>query len=148
MDLDRGVLAKIDRRVLAALGHDEAYRIARVPLSKATWSIWKRYCSALGVSMGRGIAALITDELGTIASLDAKGGPTFGTDLQNKLLERSGHLDAREQHLVERERTVKEAERRLRARTMPVKMASHGKVGRNELCPCGSGLKHKRCHGG
>ena len=22
------------------------------------------------------------------------------------------------------------------------------KVGRNELCPCGSGLKYKRCHGG
>ncbi|MEA2614990.1 MAG: preprotein translocase subunit SecA [Chloroflexota bacterium] len=24
---------------------------------------------------------------------------------------------------------------------------THGKVGRNEPCPCGSGLKYKRCHG-
>ncbi|MCZ6789961.1 MAG: SEC-C metal-binding domain-containing protein [Chloroflexi bacterium] len=23
----------------------------------------------------------------------------------------------------------------------------HGKIGRNERCPCGSGRKFKRCHG-
>jgi uncharacterized protein YecA (UPF0149 family) len=23
----------------------------------------------------------------------------------------------------------------------------HGKVGRNERCPCGSGKKYKKCHG-
>ena len=23
----------------------------------------------------------------------------------------------------------------------------NGKIGRNELCPCGSGLKYKKCHG-
>ncbi len=22
-----------------------------------------------------------------------------------------------------------------------------GKIGRNERCPCGSGLKYKKCHG-
>jgi hypothetical protein len=26
------------------------------------------------------------------------------------------------------------------------KMAAHGKIGRNEPCPCGSGKKYKRCH--
>jgi preprotein translocase subunit SecA len=26
-------------------------------------------------------------------------------------------------------------------------MADRHKVGRNEPCPCGSGLKYKRCHG-
>lgn len=25
---------------------------------------------------------------------------------------------------------------------------THGKVGRNAKCPCGSGKKFKRCHGG
>ena len=147
MDLDRGVLAKIDRQILGALGHDEAYRIVRVPVSEATWSIWRRYCLALGVSMGRGIAGLISHELGTVTTLDAPGGRTFDTQLQNNLLGRSRQLDVREQHLEERERVIKEAERRLRARTMPVEMASNGKVGRNEICPCGSGLKYKRCHG-
>ena len=26
-------------------------------------------------------------------------------------------------------------------------IASWGKVGRNQACPCGSGLKYKHCHG-
>jgi uncharacterized protein YchJ len=26
-------------------------------------------------------------------------------------------------------------------------VAEHGKVGRNQLCPCGSGKKYKRCCG-
>ncbi len=147
MDLDRGVLAKIDRRILATLGRDEAYRIVRVPASEATWSIWKRYCAALEVSMGRGIAGLISHELGTIAGLEFTGGRTFGTDLQDKLMERTRVLDARDQHLDERERAIKEAERRLRARTKPVETASSGKVGRNDPCPCGSAFKYKRCHG-
>ncbi|MGP8233525.1 MAG: SEC-C metal-binding domain-containing protein [Methylovirgula sp.] len=29
----------------------------------------------------------------------------------------------------------------------PNNPASWGKVGRNELCPCGSGKKYKHCHG-
>ncbi len=29
----------------------------------------------------------------------------------------------------------------------PADPASWGKVGRNELCPCGSGKKFKHCHG-
>ncbi|MDP6101823.1 MAG: SEC-C metal-binding domain-containing protein [Dehalococcoidia bacterium] len=26
-------------------------------------------------------------------------------------------------------------------------LRQHGKVGRNDKCPCGSGKKYKRCHG-
>jgi preprotein translocase subunit SecA len=29
----------------------------------------------------------------------------------------------------------------------PKNPATWGKVGRNELCPCGSGKKYKHCHG-
>ena len=29
----------------------------------------------------------------------------------------------------------------------PVKASADKKVGRNELCPCGSGKKYKHCHG-
>ena len=53
MDMDRGILARIDRRLLAGLGDDEVYRTLRVPASGAKWSTWKRYCDAAGVSMGR-----------------------------------------------------------------------------------------------
>lgn len=36
--------------------------------------------------------------------------------------------------------------RRPRARVDFVN-AAHGRVGRNAPCPCGSGMKYKRCHG-
>ncbi len=35
MDLDEGTLVRIDRRVLSGLGHDENYRMIRVPVSDA-----------------------------------------------------------------------------------------------------------------
>ncbi|NQF21873.1 hypothetical protein FCI58_22475, partial [Enterobacter hormaechei] len=28
-----------------------------------------------------------------------------------------------------------------------IKPEDYGKVGRNETCPCGSGIKYKKCHG-
>ena len=51
MDLDRGMLARIDRRLLAGLGDDEVYRTLRVPATGAKWSTWKRYCDSVGVSL-------------------------------------------------------------------------------------------------
>ena len=65
-DLDRGALAKIDRRVLSGLGHDETYQMVRVPVSEALWSTWRRYCEAVGVSMGRAVTRLIAHELGAV----------------------------------------------------------------------------------
>ncbi len=35
MSLDRGTLAKIDRKVLSELGHDQTHRMVRVPVSDA-----------------------------------------------------------------------------------------------------------------
>ncbi|KAA1284110.1 MAG: hypothetical protein EGP03_00180 [SAR202 cluster bacterium] len=28
-----------------------------------------------------------------------------------------------------------------------IKINASGKIGRNEKCPCGSGMKYKKCHG-
>ena len=63
MDLDRGVLARLDRKLLAGLGQNETYRMVRVPATAAKWSTWKRYCDSAGISMGRAIVALIDREL-------------------------------------------------------------------------------------
>ena len=147
MDLDRGTLAKIDRRVLAALGDGETYRIVRVPVSEMTWSIWRRYCAALGMSMGRAIAGLISHELGTVVASDRTSRATFETELQEQLLKRSRDLDVREKLIDKRERGIRTSERQLRATTRPLQSVGSKKVGRNEPCPCGSGFKYKRCHG-
>lgn len=74
MDLDRGTLARIDRRMLSELSHTESSQMLRVPVSEAMWSTWRRYCAALGISMGRAVAGLIDHELGTFAASDASSG--------------------------------------------------------------------------
>ncbi len=147
MDLDRGTLAKIDRSVLSRLDHDERYRMVRVPVSEAVWSAWRRYCDAIGISMGRAISILIEQELRTVIN---QGGeePVFSAEVENRLGERQAALDKREHVLKERERWLSESERRIRARREPGRLpADVGKVGRNDRCPCRSGLKYKRCHG-
>jgi hypothetical protein len=147
MDLDRGRLGTIDRKVFAGLGHDERYWMVRVPVSEAMWSMWRRYSQAVGVSMGRGIVGLIANELGTVADPDTGGGTVFAAEMQRRFVRRSEGLEARERRLDERERSLRAAERRLRARTTPLGSSDRVKVGRNEPCPCGSGFKYKRCHG-
>lgn len=63
MDLDRGVLARIDRKLLAGLSQDATFHMVRVPATEAKWATWKRYCDAAGLSMGLAIVVLIDREL-------------------------------------------------------------------------------------
>lgn len=164
MDLDRRSLARIDRRLLAGLDQDDSFRMVRVPATEAAWSTWKRYCAAAGISMGRGIAALIEHEL--VDALDEANDDGVAV-LANRAEE---HLAARERQVAGRENDLDAKEERLRRwterlrhqeselqiRKKQVEMASKvivgtpqrgPKVGRNERCPCGSGLKYKQCHG-
>ena len=148
-DLDRGALAKIDRRVLSGLGHEEVYQMVRVPVSEALWSTWRRYCEALGVSMGRAVSGLIAHELQTVVGVTVESEGRFTAELGGHLLKRAKALDARELRLEEWEQRLEEAERRLRVMVRPIDAAARGvRVGRNERCPCGSGVKYKHCHGG
>ena len=147
MELDRGGLAKIDRGILSGLDHDEHSQMVRVPVSEAVWSTWRRYCKALGVAMGRGVAGLIAHELGIVEASTTGGGVVFAGELQRRLVARVEDLDVRERRLDEREASVRASERRLRARATPFASSARVKVGRNEPCPCGSGFKYKRCHG-
>ena len=47
IDLERGALARIDRKLLAGFSQDEEYRMVRVPVTPSKWSTWKRYCDFL-----------------------------------------------------------------------------------------------------
>ncbi len=164
MDLDRGMLGRIDRRLMAGLDQDETFRMVRVPVTEAKWSTWKRYCDAAGMSMGRAIMTLIERELVSSFGESTGEGPPA-------LTERAGdQLAVREAELAVRECAAEATEERLRGwndrlslwhgelraleqRTevtsieaaRPIETAS--KVGRNERCPCRSGFKYKHCHG-
>jgi hypothetical protein len=54
MGLDRNALARIDRRVLAEIDGDGGVQMVKVPVSDALWSVWRRYCDAVGGDHGRG----------------------------------------------------------------------------------------------
>ena len=147
MALDRGMLAKIDRKVVAELGHTVATQTVKVPLSDAMWSTWRRYCEAMGLTMGEGIAGLIDCELGALVSEDEPPGEVFAPKMERRLVARSEALDVRERRVDEREQSLRASERLLGARTRPLELPSRSSVGRNDPCPCGSGYKYKRCHG-
>ena len=65
MALDRGMLARIDRRVFTELDHYDGVQVVKVPVSDAVWSSWRRYCDVLDVTMGQAVAGLISHELAT-----------------------------------------------------------------------------------
>lgn len=164
MDLDHGVLARIDRRFLAGLDRDERFQMVRVPVTPAKWSTWKRYCDAAGLSMGRAIAALIDHELASMFGDSSGGAGSLCEELAQRrladreaaLIERGNELSAAEErvrrwseHLQRRESEIEVRECRVEAATkLPsLPAGARTKTGRNERCPCGSGLKYKRCHG-
>jgi hypothetical protein len=164
MDRDRGVLARIDRKMLARLGQDATFHMVRVPATEAKWATWKRYCDAAGLSMGRAIVALIDRELVSVfGEMSENEVPVFAADAEEELTRREMAIADREGHLVGEERRLREWGERLRlwddelrsreqSAELVAKLAARSRatssmIGRNERCPCGSGLKYKHCHG-
>ncbi len=163
MDFDRGALANLDRRLLAELDREEQFHMLRVPVSPAKWSTWKRYCAAVGISMGRAIVALIDRELATAADTSGDNSPVLAQRIREQLARREAEVANRERAVASAEgrlRIMSEQLRRWEAELQTLaqqlelasKLAAQNrdatpKVGRNERCPCGSGLKYKHCHG-
>lgn len=148
MGIDRRNLSKINRKLITGLDTEEEWRMVRVPTSEDLWLAWKLYCEKAKVSMGRALSALIESELRTLIEEDIER-PVRVVDVEGALREREAKLVARETRLRALGRNLRDRERRLAAerRGTEPKVAVSPDVGRNEPCPCGSGLKYKRCHG-
>ena len=161
-------LANADRRLLAAMDREERWQQVKVPISSSLWDVWGRYCELAGISMGRGIAALIDLEVEALAEDREE------VEERSRLLDlRARELDERERDLArqtdELERRKKRATSRRPSRAELERMADQIEppdpgwsvtpkprsaldpstfkgVGRNDRCPCGSGKKYKVCH--
>jgi hypothetical protein len=153
MALDRGKLAKVDQKVFAELSHASGSQTVRVPVSDAMWSTWRRYCDALGLSMGEAVAVLVSHELESVVNGDTRD--VLAEQAARRAAERGAQLDARERGLDERGSRLQAKEAQLlalqrRIQQPPAAVSAPravAKVGRNDRCPCGSGFKYKRCHG-
>jgi len=141
--------------VFAELAHAAGVQAVKVPVSDAVWSVWRRYCETIGLSMGAGVAGLIAHELKTVVGTGDDVSVVFGEQVARQVEERASQLDVREQELDTRAQQLRDKETHLTAwkqqiRTQKMSGApvpAVAKVGRNEPCPCGSGLKYKHCHG-
>ena len=89
MALDRGTLSRIDRRVFAELAHTAGVQAVKVPVSDAVWSAWRRYCEAVGLSMGEGVAGLIAHELETVVGDDGDASDVFAEQVARQVGERA-----------------------------------------------------------
>lgn len=172
MSLSRQVLRKIDDRLRSDSDQEKGEWMAKVPISGATKAVWQRYCQAVGVHMGQGVAILIHHELASVvdedletlsdrlkakqADLDTR---TSDLAITEKELERQRRdLAIRESELAERRRDIEErehnaavVEHRLAQELMALSgtrstTRSGPKLGRNDLCWCKSGKKYKNCH--
>lgn len=141
MDLDRGTLARIDRRVLSGLGDEESWRMVRLPVSQATWSTWKRYCEAAAISMGRAIIALISHELATVVGETNTQVAVLGQRAVEQLAGRQADLADRKRSLDRQAEQLRMREQQLRIVLQQIRSASvisspprasSRKVGRNE----------------
>lgn len=111
MDLDRGTLARIDRKLLARLDQHETFQMVRVPATAAKWPTWKRSCDAVGISLGRAILALIDHQ--TMATLVSAARTMIRPSLVKP---RKGSAD-REAQVAARDGSLMAAMERLRGRT-------------------------------
>jgi uncharacterized protein YchJ len=172
MTLSRQILRKIDDALRAEFDQEQGEWMAKVPISGAIKVVWQRYCQAVGVGMGEGVALLMLNELASVAGEDAE-------TLTERLHTREAEVDARATELKDREKELRQRERTLflreadlddrekevaaRERNVAVIEQSLGqqlrrttppqgtrgskpKLGRNELCWCNSGKKYKNCH--
>jgi hypothetical protein len=157
MTVDRGTLARIDRRLLSQL-HGQGPQLVKVPVSEAAWDVWRRYCRLAGVTMGEGLALLLTHEL-TIKIEEAAPVDRVldswvaarVTDLSDTVAGQESLLESARDRLRQRDEQIQYLEQQLRSAvhqlaTAPTKtVLAPERVGRNDRCPCGSGLKYKFC---
>ena len=163
-DLERGVLARIDRKLLAGLDQDVTWRMVRIPVTAAKWETGKRYCDSAGISMGRAVVTLIDRELISVFGDQTGDRPSvFAERAEEELASRQTEVARRERDVAATEGRLRRWSEHLRSREEEVeaqKMRTETrsklsarpvdtlvKVGRNDRCPCGSGLKYKHCHG-
>lgn len=112
--------------------------------------------------MGRAVVALIAHELESVVERCGDAGEAvLAARAHEELATREARAADRERDLAATERRLSKWTERLRTREDELRTREQRfelttklnprpagrKVGRNERCPCGSGLKYKRCHG-
>ena len=90
---DGGILSRMDWRVFAELAHAAGVQAVKVPVSDAVWSVWRRCCMAVGVSMSEGVTGLIAHEFETVGGDEDNARDVFAEQVARQAGERASRLD-------------------------------------------------------
>jgi hypothetical protein len=154
MNSGHGTLANLERRLLAEFDRHDRFQTPRILVSPAKWSIWKRYAPRRG-SRWVEASPLIDRELAMVAETSSDGSPVVAQRVREQPASREAELANREQAMAAEKRLRSGSEQLCRWETerhvlaQRVRLASRlaaqrdgtPKVGRNDPCPGGSGLK-------
>ena len=164
MTLDKRTLSSIDRKIGAELDSQERFRMVRVPIDDRGGRSGTGTARQLASRWDEVSPSLIEQELAAVATGTSKevardaipveaertlrpNRPPSPKSKSASLLKRD---DSRqwERQLEYRRDELRRLELRLRSPAPPPQSTSPRRnVGRNDPCPCGSGVKYKRCHG-
>jgi preprotein translocase subunit SecA len=100
--------------------------------------------------MGRALAVLLHQELAALVDEDLDRTGTMLGEREALVAAGETALEVRERELATREKALAIREQRLAAQAKPSAAPPPvpvAKLGRNEVCWCGSGKKFKYCHG-
>jgi preprotein translocase subunit SecA len=100
--------------------------------------------------MGRALAVLLHQELASVVDEDLDRTGTMLGEREALVAAGETALAGREREVATREKALAIREQRLAAQAKASagpQVAPVSKLGRNELCWCGSGKKFKYCHG-
>ncbi len=114
--------------------------------------------------MGRAVTMLIDRELvGVFGDITGDEEPVFAQRAAEELASRAAKIAIREREVDADAARMRERGERLRrweealevrerqagavSKLTSPESTGRAKIGRNERCPCGSGLKYKHCHG-
>lgn len=138
MGSDRGLLARIDRRLFAELDEGAGSQMVRVPVSDAVWAVWRRYCDLRGLSMGEAIAVLVGAELSCVVDADGRTTKDLVDELVKVFEEGSKRIDERQRDLDARSEAVKKREEALMEWERTLTLAAKGGSAAACVRECGS----------
>ena len=121
MTLNRQTLRKIDDRLRSESDQETGEWMAKVPISGATKAVWQRYCQAVGVHMGQGVAILIHHELASVVDEDLETLSDLLKERQAELDERASAVASAEIGLRRQQRDLEVRETRVRERERDLK---------------------------
>lgn len=128
---------------------EQIREIERVILLKVVDTKWMEHINNMD-HLKRGIGLRAYKQQDPVQAYQFEGSEMFDemiNSINNDTIKYILHIAVRKEEKIEREQVAKETSTNQDTTLKRKPVVKNTRVGRNELCPCGSGKKYKNCHG-